>query len=160
MESISGSMDFDVMVDYAHSPGSFAKLLPFLKSLTKERLIVIFGSAGERDLEKRPEQGRIASNFGDILFLTDEDPRGEDTMKILNDIAKGVKGLTQGKDLFLIPDRREAIREALSMAEGGDLVAALGKGHEKSIIYSDGPQPWDEARICREILLELGYSLE
>ncbi len=160
MKTLDGNMDYHVMVDYAHSPGSFSKVLPFLKNLTSGKLMVVFGSAGERDREKRPELGKIASDHGDILFLTDEDPRGEDSMSIINDIAGGVKGKTQGEDLFLIPDRREAIRKSFIMARQGDLVVTLGKGHEKSIVYAAGPQPWDEFQVCREILQELGYKTE
>ncbi len=155
MEPVEGDMDFHVLVDYAHSPGSFRKVLPFLKALTPGRLIILFGSAGERDLEKRPEQGRIASEYGNILILTDEDPREEEPLAILEDIARGVQG--RGRELFLIPDRREAIKTAFKMAKTHDLVAALGKGHEDSIIYADGPRPWNEIEVCKEVLTELGY---
>lgn len=158
MEPISGDMSFHVMVDYAHSPGSFRKILPFLKNLAEGRLIVVFGSAGERDLEKRPEQGALAAEYADLVYLTDEDPRGEDPMSILEDIAVGAVQLTRGENLFLIPDRREALKEAFKKARAGDLVVALGKGHESSIIYDDGPVDWDEADACREALKTLGYD--
>ncbi|MDF1567744.1 MAG: UDP-N-acetylmuramoyl-L-alanyl-D-glutamate--2,6-diaminopimelate ligase [Spirochaetaceae bacterium] len=158
MEPVEGDMSFHVLVDYAHSPGSFIKLLPFLKSLAEGRLILVFGSAGERDKGKRPEQGAIAADFADIIYLADEDPRGEDSMDILKDIAAGVKGFETGESLFLIPDRRMAIESAFKSARAGDLVAVLGKGHEGSIIYADGPMDWDEARVCREVLRELGYE--
>ncbi len=157
MEPVEGNMDFHVLVDYAHSPGSFSKVLPFLKTLTPGRLILLFGSAGERDLEKRPEQGRIASEYGDILILTDEDPRGEEPQAILEDIARGVQGMRRGRELFLIPDRREAIATAFKMAKTNDLVATLGKGHEASMIYTAGPRPWNEIDVCKEVLTELGY---
>ncbi|MCG8454344.1 MAG: UDP-N-acetylmuramoyl-L-alanyl-D-glutamate--2,6-diaminopimelate ligase [Spirochaetales bacterium] len=159
MEPIHGDMDFHVMVDYAHSPGSFEKILPFLKSLTKGKLILVFGSAGERDVEKRPKQGEIASRFAEKIYLTDEDPRGENSMDILEDIAAGVSGLEEGKSLFLIPDRNQAIHAACASAENDDLVAVLGKGHESSIIYANKSQPWDEAKACREALQDLGYEL-
>lgn len=158
MESIIGDMSFNVIVDYAHSPGSFRKTLPFFKSLAEGRLIVVFGSGGERDLEKRPEQGAIAEDFADIVFLADEDPRGEDPMAILEDIAVGISNMEIGENLFLIPDRQEALKEAFKKARAGDLVAALGKGHEGSIIYSDNSIPWDEAEACRTALRELGYE--
>ena len=158
METVSGDMSFHVVVDYAHSPGSFSRILPFLKGLAEGRLIVVFGSAGERDLKKRPEQGRLASEYADMVFLTDEDPRGEEAAAILEDIARGVEGMKRGESLFLIPNRRDAIREAFKMARAGDLVATLGKGHESSIIYAEGPRPWDEAEACREALRELGYE--
>lgn len=158
MEPVSGDMSFHVMVDYAHSPGSFRNVLPFLKSLAEGRLIVIFGSGGERDMEKRPEQGALAAEYADIVYLADEDPRGEDPMAILENISAGCKGLEKGKNLFLIPDRRKALTEAFKTARAGDLVAALGKGHEASILYADGPMDWDEAEACRDSLRELGYE--
>ena len=159
MEPVSGDMSFSVMVDYAHSPGSFKKILPFLKSLAEGRLIVIFGSGGERDLEKRPKQGALAAEYADLVFLADEDPRGEHPMSILEDIAAGAPGMVRNENIFLIPDRREALREAFKKARAGDLVAVLGKGHESSIIYADGPVEWDEAEACREALKELGYEV-
>ena len=188
MEPVPGSMPFHVMVDYAHSPGSFEKILPFLKGLagspdrddfpgsagragsprpagspgsSQGRLITVFGSAGERDTEKRGEQGRIASLHADIIILTEEDPRGENPGGILEDIARGAegsKGMRRGEDLFLIPDRRDAIRRAFTIARPGDMVALLGKGHERSIIRADGPVPWDEAEECRRALREMGFE--
>lgn len=158
MEPVEGDMSFHVMVDYAHSPGSFRKILPFLKNLAEGRLIVVFGSGGERDLEKRPQQGSLAAEFADLVFLADEDPRGEEPMAVLEDIAAGCKGMVRDRNLFLIPDRSRALKEAFKMARAGDLVAALGKGHESSIIYSDGPIEWDEAEACRQALRELGYE--
>ena len=155
MEHISAAGNFDVIVDYAHSPGSFSKVLPFVKSLTQSRLIIVFGSAGERDREKRPMQGQIAAEYADIVLLTDEDPRGENSMDILRDIAAGASSLEEGEDLFLIPERREAIHQAFKMAADGDIVLLLGKGHEQSIIYADGPKEWDEAQVCRDLLKEL-----
>jgi len=158
MESVKGDMSFSVMVDYAHSPGSFRKILPFLKTLAEGRLIVVFGSGGERDLEKRPEQGALAAEFADLVFLADEDPRGEDPITILEDIAAGASGMVRNENLFLIPDRREALREAFKKARAGDMVAVLGKGHESSIIYAEGTIDWDEAEACREALRSLGYD--
>jgi len=158
MEPVRGDMSFNVMVDYAHSPGSFRKILPFLKTLAEGRLIIVFGSGGERDLEKRPEQGALAAEFADLVFLTDEDPRGEKPMTILEDIAIGASGMTRNENLFLIPDRREALIEAFKKARAGDMVAVLGKGHENSIIYAEGTIEWDEAEACREALRSLGYD--
>jgi len=158
MEVIRGSMDFHILVDYAHSPGSFEKVLPFLKTLCTGRLILIFGSAGERDIGKRPRQGAIAARYADIVFLSDEDPRGENPEKILKDIARGAAAMRQKENLFLIPDRRQAIFQALKLARKGDLVAALGKGHENSIIYANHVLPWDEAEVCKEALCSLGFE--
>jgi UDP-N-acetylmuramoyl-L-alanyl-D-glutamate--2,6-diaminopimelate ligase len=162
MESISRGQPFRVIVDYAHTPQSFAKLLSLAREHTEGRLIAVFGSAGERDLEKRPLQGEVAVRYSDIVILTDEDPRDEEPSAILEQIAAGCRrekpGLRTGVQLFLIPDRREAITRALSLAEKGDTVLLLGKGHERSIIYADGPIPWLEAQVAREILEQMGWK--
>ncbi len=149
---------FAVVVDYAHTPGSFERVLPLFRGTTAGRLIVVFGSAGERDRAKRPIQGRIASQFADIVVLADEDPRGEDRQEILREIAAGCTRLTTGESLFLIAERRDAIRHAISLAQPGDTVLLLGKGHETTIIGAGGAVPWDEAAVAREELARVGIS--
>ncbi len=158
MNVINCGQNFYVIVDYAHTPGAFAKLFPLLKKRRKNRLIAVFGSAGERDTEKRKTQGEIAGTYADIIVLTDEDPRGEDPVKILTDIADGCPAKTRKKDLFLIPDRKEAIRFALELAQKDDLVILLGKGHESSILYKNKSIPWNESETAVSILHELGWS--
>jgi UDP-N-acetylmuramoyl-L-alanyl-D-glutamate--2,6-diaminopimelate ligase len=152
MVPVKEGQDFEVLVDYAHTPGSFQKLFPALRERVRGRLIAVFGSAGERDRAKRPILGRIAAEHADLIVLTDEDPRGEIPRSILEEIAAGCGGFEEGKDLFLIEDRPSAIARAFSMAGKNDLVVLLGKGHEGSIIYSDGPRPWDEEEEARRIL--------
>ncbi len=158
MQAVRRGQPFTALVDYAHSPGAFEKLLPLLRERCRGRLISLFGSAGERDREKRPIQGRIASRYSDLVFLCDEDPRGENPLSILEEIAAGCEGKTQGTDLFLVPDRKEAIFRACAMAKPGDLLVCLGKGHEGSIIYADGPRPWDEEQTLIDALAGLGYT--
>ena len=158
METVSCGQKFKAIVDYAHSPGSFEKILPQIRSTTKGRLILLFGSAGERDTAKRPIQGKIAAAYSDIIVLSDEDPRGEEGMAILTDIAKGCAGKIEGKTLFLIPDRCEGILKALSLAEPYDTVMFLGKGHESTIIYKDHKLPWNEASEVKNALQKLGYT--
>jgi UDP-N-acetylmuramoyl-L-alanyl-D-glutamate--2,6-diaminopimelate ligase len=157
MTSIDRGQAFELLVDYAHTPSSFETVLPPLRARIRGRIICVFGSGGERDVEKRPQQGRIASQSCDILVLADEDPRGEDPMAILEEIAAGCPGRRRGEDLFLIPDRKAAIRKAFSLARVGDLVLLLGKGHENSIIYRNGPIPFDEIGEAEKALSELGY---
>ncbi len=158
MSPVRAGQPFSVIVDYAHTPGAFRRLFPMARGYTKGRLISVFGSGGERDTEKRPIQGRIASEHSDVVILSNEDPRGEDPMKLLEDIAAGCGEMRRGRDLLLIPDRREAIREAFGIAGPGDTVLLLGKGHEGSIILKDGPVPWDEIDTAKEILAEMGYG--
>ena len=122
-------------------------------------LIAVFGSAGERDVEKRPQMGRIAGERCRLVVVTDEDPRGEDRERILDDIAQGAErvGRRRGHDLLLIPDRRSAIEAAFEAARPNDIVLLAGKGHEHSIIGPDGPAAWDETAVAREVLAAQGH---
>lgn len=139
------------IVDYAHTPGSFQKLLPMMRSVVKGQLIVVFGSAGERDVQKRAEQGSIADSYADIIVLADEDPRAEDPLSILHDIVAGMQR-SVGASLMLIPDRKHAIHRACAMARQGDCVLCLGKGHEKNIEYVDHVIDWDEIAVLDHAL--------
>ncbi|HTX72544.1 MAG TPA: UDP-N-acetylmuramoyl-L-alanyl-D-glutamate--2,6-diaminopimelate ligase [Rectinemataceae bacterium] len=155
MSAVRRGQDFEVIVDYAHTPSSFRTIFPPLRDRVRGRLICLFGSGGERDREKRPQQGRIAADYCDIVILSDEDPRGEDPAALLGEIAAGCPERRLGEDLFIIPDRPSAIRAAFGMARAGDLVALLGKGHENSIIYKGGPIPYDEITEAERALDEL-----
>jgi UDP-N-acetylmuramoyl-L-alanyl-D-glutamate--2,6-diaminopimelate ligase len=166
LTSVQGRMDFvdrgqpfAVIVDYAHTPGAFQKLFPWIRAHARGRIIAVFGSAGERDREKRPLQGRAAAAFCDTIILTEEDPRGEDNLKILEQIARGCEGKVRGRDLLLVPDRSEAIKLAVSRAAPDDVVLLLGKGHEGSIIGAQGPREWDERAEAEKALLVLGYGM-
>ena len=158
MQVISMGQPFTVIVDYAHTPGAFQKLFPLVRGQCPARLIAVFGSAGERDIDKRPIQGNIASHYADIIVLADEDPRGEEPMTILREIAAGCPDKVRNGSVLMVPDRRKAIGEALGRARPGDVVLLLGKGHEGSIVYREGPIPWDEAETAAGALRELGYS--
>lgn len=157
MTVVDRGQPFSVLVDYAHTPSSFEAVLPPLRRQTAGRLIAVFGSGGERDTAKRPEQGRIAAENCDVVILADEDPRGEDPMALLEEIAAGCGGLERGSGLFLIPDRRAALEKALGLAREGDTVVLLGKGHENSIIQKDRILPWDEIVEASAALERLGY---
>ena len=162
MERVEAGQPFGLVVDYAHSPASFEKVLELLAPLAAARgggLIAVFGSAGERDVAKRPMMGRIAGERCRLVVLTDEDPRDEDGDAILEDIAAGADaaGKRRGHDLLLIRDRRTAIEAAFERARGGDIVLLAGKGHERSIIGPDGPVPWNEQEAALDALARLGY---
>jgi UDP-N-acetylmuramoyl-L-alanyl-D-glutamate--2,6-diaminopimelate ligase len=165
MTAINKGQPFEVLVDYAHTPSSFKTILPPLRARLNRtgggsgRIISLFGSAGERDTQKRPEQGKIAAAFSDFIILTDEDPRGEAPMDILEQIAAGVyagkpDAFRRDENLFLIPDRPAAIRKAISLARAGDIVLLLGKGHENTIIYQDYVMPFDEIAEAERALNE------
>jgi len=159
MSVVDRGQKFEVLVDYAHTPSSFETVLPPLEKRVHGRggrLISLFGSGGERDREKRPRQGRIAADWSDIVILADEDPRGEDPMELLEEIAAGCPEKMRDSELFLIPDRPTAIRKAFSLAKEGDLVLLLGKGHENSIIYRNETRPYDEIAEAEKALAEAG----
>lgn len=157
MTVIDEGQNFEVIVDYAHTPSSFETIFPPLKKRCSGRIFALFGSGGERDLTKRPLQGQIAAKFCDIIILTDEDPRGEDSVELLKMIADGAirEGKIMDENLFITPDRPKAIRQAFSMAKKGDIVLLLGKSHENSIIYKDYVMPYDEISEAKKALQEL-----
>jgi UDP-N-acetylmuramyl-tripeptide synthetase len=158
MNRIDEGQNFEVVMDYAHTPDSFEKLLPDMKKTAKGKLIVLFGSAGgRRDPSKRRPMGEIAGKYADIVILTEEDDRDTPGEEILNNIAAGAEksGKKEDKNLFKILDRTEAIDFALKTAKKGDTVLLLGKGNEKTIERADGELPWDEAGIARKILKSL-----
>jgi UDP-N-acetylmuramoyl-L-alanyl-D-glutamate--2,6-diaminopimelate ligase len=135
--------DFKVIIDFAHTPNAFLKLLPEIRKKylkNKGRLIHVFGSAGLRDNTKRPLMGEISSRFADFIILTEEDYRTEDPNKICQEIASGIKN----KNYQVIIDRKKAIEKALKMAKKGDLVVFTGKAHEKSLCRGKTEYPWDE----------------
>ena len=160
MERVDAGQPFEVIVDYAHTPDALAKVLRILRPPAGGRLIVVFGSAGERDVAKRPAMGRIAAELADLVVVTDEDPRLEPAGAINEAIAAGARaaGATDGRNLWVIDDRREAIAHAIGRARAGDVVLLAGKGHEGSIIYGTGHRWWDERVVAREALAAAGYA--
>ncbi|GMO46567.1 MAG: UDP-N-acetylmuramoyl-L-alanyl-D-glutamate--2,6-diaminopimelate ligase [Treponemataceae bacterium] len=160
MTRVVCGQDFEVIVDYAHTPSSFNVIFPAIRARAKGKIVCLFGSGGERDTAKRPEQGKIAARFCDIVILSDEDPRGEDPAELLKMIEAGcvAEGKIPGKDVLVIPDRPLAIRKAFSLAQKNDIVLLLGKSHENSIIYKDFVMPYDEFAEAKKALAELGYG--
>ena len=154
MEAVELGQPFTVIVDYAHTPAALTLALYELRASTPGRLIVVFGSAGERDLAKRAEMGRIAAQLADHVVVTTEDPRGEDEESIIAEICRGAidAGAVEGENLERISDRSAAIARAVSMALPGDTVLLAGKGHERSIIRASGPVPWDERQVAEQAL--------
>jgi len=160
MERVETDRPFDVIVDFAHSPAALQAVLDLLAPTATARgggLIAVFGSAGERDTAKRAIMGRIAGERCRLVVVTDEDPRGEDRLAILDQIAGGAEGAgrRRGEDLWLIPDRAEAIGRAFAAARPGDIVLLAGKGHERTIAGADGEQAWDERAVAEAALAAL-----
>jgi UDP-N-acetylmuramoyl-L-alanyl-D-glutamate--2,6-diaminopimelate ligase len=163
MERLEAGQPFGVVIDYAHTPASLEKVLGLLAPVAAARggeLIAVFGSAGERDVEKRPMMGRIAGRLARVVVVTDEDPRDEDPDAILDEIARGAEavGKHRDRDLFLIRDRPSAIATAFERARPGDIVLLAGKGHERSIIGRAGPAPYDEREAALAALAQLGFT--
>lgn len=158
MTVINEGQKFKVLVDYAGTPDAFEKFFGTIRPATKGKLIVVYGSPSQRDYEKRPVQGEISGKYADYVVLTEEDDRDEPGEKIMGEIAAGAKkaGKKEGKNLFLIGNREEAIGFALTLASGpDDLVAILGKGHEKTIERADGVYPWSDIEVTTSALQAL-----
>lgn len=153
MQRIDEGQAFTVVIDYAHTADSLEKVLGELRP-ARGRVIVVFGSAGDRDATKRAPMGQVAGRDADLVIVTDEDPRTEDREAIIETIATGAEaaGKRRSTDLLLIPDRTDAIAEAMRQAQPGDVVLLAGKGHEKTIERDGGELPWDEAATARAAL--------
>ncbi len=163
MERVELGQPFGVIIDFAHSPASLQAVMDVLAPSAASRgggLIVVFGSAGERDTAKRPQMGRIAAERARVVVVTDEDPRGEDRDAILEAIARGAEGAGKRRDhdLLLIPDRRAAIAAAIDRARPGDIVFLAGKGHERTIEGAAGPRPWHERLEAETALNRAGFG--
>lgn len=157
MEKIQEGQNFTVIVDYAHTPDAFKKILENVRKMTKGRIISVFGATGDRDRIKRPILGEIAAKFSKYAFLTLEDPASEDPEEIINEIEPGLTkiGKRLNIDYFKIVDRREAIQKAISCARPGDVVLLLAKGHETVMVMKDKKIPWDDRQVAREELRKL-----
>jgi len=142
LEEIKNDRGFRIFVDFAHTPDSLEAALAYLRTQTKGRLISVFGCAGERDHKKRLKMGRISTEIADMSVFTAEDPRTENIFDILRQMKTKAKG-----NFVSIPERGEAIAFALSEARSGDIVAFLGKGHEKSMAYGKFENPWSDKDV-------------
>jgi UDP-N-acetylmuramoyl-L-alanyl-D-glutamate--2,6-diaminopimelate ligase len=146
-----------IVVDFAHTPNSIYNVLDTLKNLkksNKSRIITIFGAPGERDKFKRPLMGKNASIFSDVIIITSDDPRFDDMREIYSDIIKDIDILRfiKDKNLFRIDDRSKAIDFALELANKNDIIALLGKGHEKSLAIKGHEIPWsDKEYVLKKI---------
>lgn len=154
MERVAAGQDFKVVVDFAHTAGALGVALEALRPYCAGKLTVVFGCPGERDRTKRPVMGQVAARLADFVILTSDEPRSEDPLEIIREIEAGVKlaGKTEGRDYVTLPDRREALTEALGRARSGDAVLLAGKGHEDCIIYEDRIVPWSDRLVALDLL--------
>lgn len=153
MERIEGG-PFEVVVDYAHTPEALDHVLTMLRPLVDGRLIVVFGCAGERARDRRSGLGAVAARRADRAILTDEDPRTEPPDLIVAEIADAMTaaGAVEGEQFERVRPRRAAIARAFDVAAPGDLVLIAGKGHESTIEWLEGAEPWDDRSVAREEL--------
>ena len=160
MERVDLGQPFTVIVDYAHTAESLDKVLSLLRPLTPGKLIAVFGAAGERDRAKRPALARVAAAHADFFVITQEDPRLEDPVRILEEIEQGAleAGRRRAVGYEVIDDRRAAIVAAIGRAEKGDTVVLAGKGHEGSMIVGEQKRPWDEVGAARAALRARGFG--
>ena len=159
MEVVHGGHPFTVVVDFAHSPDSLKRILELLRERSAGRIIAVFGCIGERDKDRRFRMGQVAADCADYTIVTDDNPYSEDRHAIIAEIASGLRfsGKRDGHDFALIPDRREAIAQALAMAVDGDAVLLAGKGHEREVHLPDSVYPCHDPDVARRVLRDLGY---
>jgi len=154
MEQVDVGQAFQAVIDFAHTPNSLRNALQAARGMVGGSVIVVFGSAGLRDREKRPLMGEIAGELADRIVITAEDPRTEDLDRIMRQIAQGCEKADrrEGADFWCVGDRAEAIQFAVDMAEEGDLVLVTGKGHERSMCFGTTEYPWSDHEAMREAL--------
>jgi UDP-N-acetylmuramoyl-L-alanyl-D-glutamate--2,6-diaminopimelate ligase len=156
MERIDMGQNFTAIVDFAHTPNALKVSLEAARTMTKGRVIAVFGSAGLRDREKRRMMAETSAEMADLTVLTAEDPRIESLNGILDEMAAGMRsrGGREGENFWRVPDRGEAIKFALRLAQPGDIVLSCGKGHEQSMCFGKTEYLWDDRTAMRAALAE------
>lgn len=134
-----------VVIDFAHSPDSLMNVLKTARNLTDKKIYLVFGCGGNRDRDKRHKMGAVAEKYADVVCLTDDNPRFENSLDIIADIEKGMK-----KEHFVEPDRRTAIRNMIEKANGGDLIIIAGKGAEKYQEVAGVKKPYNDFDVVYE----------
>ena len=162
-ERVDCEQPFTVVVDYAHTDDAVRNLTSLAREFVKRagnngRVITVFGCGGDRDRAKRPLMGEAAGRGSDFVVLTSDNPRSEDPLAIINDAMVGLQ--RSGTRYTTEPDRRAAIALAVREAGPGDIVLIAGKGHEKVQITREGPIPFDDVQVAKQILRDAGYSCE
>ncbi len=155
MERVDQGQSFAAIVDFAHTPHSLRRALETARGLARGRqVIVVFGCAGLRDIEKRPLMGQIAAQLADYTILTAEDPRTEDLDTIIEAMAKGCRaaGGIEGQSFERVPDRGKALARAVELAGPGDVLIACGKGHEQSMCFGETEYAWDDRQALKGAL--------
>jgi len=148
LELVPAKRQFQVFVDYAHTPDALRNVLKTLRELEPHRLIVVFGCGGNRDRQKRPLMGEIADRHADYAIITSDNPRGEDPGAIIDETEKGFRSTRYEKHV----DRTEAIRRAIAIAQPRDIILIAGKGHESYQEFADHTVPFDDIQVARRAI--------
>jgi UDP-N-acetylmuramoyl-L-alanyl-D-glutamate--2,6-diaminopimelate ligase len=153
MEAVEMGQEFPVFIDYAHTPAALAAALESLKEFTGRSIALVFGCGGDRDPGKRPLMGQIAGERADLAIATTDNPRGEDPLAILGAVEEGLRR-SGNPSHRVVPDRREAIRQAIAHAAPGWTVLVAGKGHEEVQFVGDRVLPFSDRREVEAALEE------
>ena len=153
LEPVDAEAPFKVLVDYAHTEDALNNVLSILKEISKGKIWTVFGCGGDRDRSKRPLMGTAACKFSDRVIITSDNPRSEEPGDIIKDIESGIKGKFSNYDI--VPDRREAIRKAVSSAAAGDIVLIAGKGHEDYQMIKEKVIHFDDREVAAEMLAQI-----
>jgi len=154
MEMIKMGQPFHAIVDFAHTPNALENAISTVRKITKGKVVAIFGSAGLRDREKRRMMAESSAKLADITIITAEDPRTESLDDILLEMRRSAEnsGASFGENLFIEPDRGQAIALGIQLAEPDDVVIACGKGHEQSMCFGETEYLWDDRTAMRAAL--------
>ncbi|NLZ38633.1 MAG: UDP-N-acetylmuramoyl-L-alanyl-D-glutamate--2,6-diaminopimelate ligase [Firmicutes bacterium] len=148
LEAINCQQEFSIFIDFAHTPDALEKVLTTLNALPHRKLITVFGCPGDRDKTKRPLMGRIAEAYSDVVIVTSDNPASEAPEDIIREIVTGMERLP-----VVLPDRREAVRHALSIARKGDIVLLAGKGHETYQLIGDQYIPYSDKQAVEAFFI-------
>ncbi len=155
-ERVEAGQDFSIIVDYAHTESALARLLESVASLTRGRIITVFGCGGDRDQSKRVPMGRAAARASDWVIVTSDNPRSENPRSIIEQIEMGVQEAIRESDQAtrydIVLDRRRAIEKAVTMARQGDVVVIAGKGHENYQLINNERLTFDDCAVAREMI--------
>lgn len=150
IEVVPCDKDFDIIIDYAHSPDGLENIILSLREIAKGRVVTLFGCGGDRDSSKRPKMGKIAAELSDFCIVTSDNPRSENPSAIIEDILEGMKGIDT--PYVVVEQRRDAIKYAIKNAKPDDIILLAGKGHETYQILPTGTIHFDEREVVAEVL--------
>jgi UDP-N-acetylmuramoyl-L-alanyl-D-glutamate--2,6-diaminopimelate ligase len=163
MEHLDAGQDFEVIVDYAHTPHALEAVFTALPRIAGRTIHLLGGVGGGRDLWKRSAMGAVAATFADIVIVTNEDPYDDDPMQIIQDVAGGAvtawkqakSDYQEGESVLRVKDRRDAFEKAVKLARSGDRILVTGKGCEQAICGPGGVKsPWDDRVVLTEVITE------